>query len=742
MNPSLNLDAIYEAKRLFNENITFFTYHPNNYSDLQLNELLNRNLTLFWTTMHQCLNLNDLIHQQFILHNQSYFIISTNQTILSHLQSLFTWCNQGRSTWFTNVFTLMYHHSWQEKVSIKLQKYLVPFLLLINCLSLILSITGIYRLCTLSGRSNHQKIMILMRYQSIIHSYIPATWSLLLWYCIFSLLWLLLIFGLNIITSNYLNIHISLHSHNFYCRLLTYIKNILKYIPIWLISLMLCDRAIGEYRNRYHIYTINKLYNQQDDQQNQLDPLNGYTNDQSINNQLSIPKSIYSCHGKSMDLNLCHLKMNPLYKRSYTSSFLSCCRDKSYFNCICYGLKQTSKDQCKQLNVKNDYVTSSKDINVNYIKLLNDLSHWNECGLSHIGGLVLFSIVTSIICLINTHLIWLYKIGKTTKRCVLSAGDAILLSVFYPYLLKVCHSILPHIITFSSLVLLSFIAIQKSRILYLHCCSNPHNIHQRRIDPKMIQSKSSIRKQTIFTEPTQLTICLGLMNLVFDFAEFIEWFYSKFTIPNYVQSFTQNMNPNLNLNHNITMNMTEQILLTLNTLNSSMLLTKSIDQMCSIQLTSGLLRIWSSQRFVFTLPILLCQSLKFRHLIQYYFIYYFQTLKMLHLCKISLKSQNYHNPSYMEDTLNTTVNLNTSIDENVNIECSEIKTTDDEEISSQHQHHPHHHQYLSHHHGQHQRQQQTITKSEDEDDKQRIPSLYCCSCINQMILSPGVNKDN
>ncbi|CAH8599683.1 unnamed protein product [Schistosoma bovis] len=122
---SLNLDAIYQAKRLFNDHISFI-YHSNNYSDIKLNELLNRNLTLFWKTMHQCLDLNDLIQQQLILLNHSITIATINQTsnlyTSTQLQSLYTWCNLSRSTWFTNVFTLMHYNSWQEKVSIELQK--------------------------------------------------------------------------------------------------------------------------------------------------------------------------------------------------------------------------------------------------------------------------------------------------------------------------------------------------------------------------------------------------------------------------------------------------------------------------------------------------------------------------------------------------------------------------------------------------------------------------------------------
>ncbi|CAH8604383.1 unnamed protein product [Schistosoma bovis] len=731
---SLNLDAIYQAKRLFNDNISFI-YHSNNYSDLKLNELLNRNLTLFWTTMHQCLDLNDLIQQQVILLNHSIVIATINQTshnlfASTQLQSLYTWCNLGRSTWFTNVFTLMHHNSWQEKVSIKLQKYLLPILLFMNCLSLLTSITGIYHLCKLSNKSN-QKIMILMRCQSIIANYFPATWPLLLWYCIIGLLWLLLIFGLNMMTSHqYFNIHISIHSHDNYCRIITYLKNILRYIPTWLMSLMLCDRAIGEYRNRNHIYTMIISCNHHDESiinKNRLNQLtNQYCNqcitNQSINNQLIIPKIIYNNDNNnvtSYDMNDPD-QYHSLSKRSYFHTFLLYFKKKLYFDCILYGLKQTSKKQFQSLNRNNDYVISCKECsnpttNHDYERLLNDLCHWNECGLSRIGGLVLFSIITSLLCLINTHLIWLYKISKITKRCVLSAGDAIILSVFYPYLLKVCHSILPYMLIISSIVLLSFIAIHKSRIHHVNPCSNPDNIHRNwKIEQTIIPLKSSIHhsnyQQTLFTEPTQLTICLSLMYILFDLADLIEWFYGNIIIPNYIHSFKQHFNTNFNGNYNIKTNHSSLLPLLTNTLNSSILLTKSMNQICSIQLISGLFRIWSSQRFLFILPMLLCQSSKFRHLIKYYFTYYFHTLKILHWCKFS-----YNSSIYIEQTLNT------SVDDIIQTELNEMKTTD-EEISSEHH--------------QHQRQQQqTIMKAEYQDDYQRIPSLYCCSCINQTILS-------
>ncbi|CAH8594922.1 unnamed protein product [Schistosoma bovis] len=751
---SLNLDAIYQAKHLFNDHISFI-YHSNNYSDLKLNELLNRNLTLFWKTMHQCLDLNDLIQQQQLsLLNHSIAIATINQTsnlyTSTQLQSLYTWCNLGRSTWFTNVFTLMHHNSWQEKVSIELQKYLLPILLFMNCLSLLISITGIYHLCKLSNKSN-QKIMIIMRCQSIIENYFPATWPLLLWYCIIGFLWLLLLFGLNMMmTSQYFNIHISIHSHDNYCRILTYLKNILRYIPTWLISLMLCDRAIGEYYNRNHIYTMTIFYNHHlnhydNDQliinQNRFNQLtNQYCNqctpNQSIKNQLIIPKIIYNNNNNNNDVTSYDTNDPDQYhsssKRSCFHSFLLYLKKKFYFDCILYGLKQTSNKQCQLLNRNNDYVTSFKECsnttnNHDYEILLNDLCHWNECGLSRIGGLVLFSIITSLLCLMNAHLLWLYKISKITKRCVLSAGDAIILSVFYPYLLKVCHSILPYMLIISSIVLLSFIAIHKSRIHHVNPCSNPDNIHRNwKIEQTIIPLKSSIHhsnyQQTLFTEPTQLTICLSLMYILFDLADLIEWFYGNIIIPNYIHSFKQHFNTNFNENYNIKTNHSGLLPLLTNTLNSSMLLTKSMNQLCSIQFISGLLRIWSSQRFLFILPMLLYQSLKYRHLIKYYFTYYFHTLKILHWCKFS-----YSSSIYIEQTLNT------SMDDIIQTELNEMKTTD-EEISSEH------HQYQRQQQQQQQRrrrqqQQQTIMKAEYQDEYQRIPSLYCCSCIHQTILS-------
>ncbi|RTG83160.1 uncharacterized protein DC041_0011066 [Schistosoma bovis] len=279
----------------------------------------------------------------------------------------------------------------------------------------------------------------------------------------------------------------------------------------------------------------------------------------------------------------------------------------------------------------------------------------------------------------------------------------------------------------SSIVLLSFIAIHKSRIHHVNPCSNPDNIHRNwKIEQTIIPLKSSIHhsnyQQTLFTEPTQLTICLSLMYILFDLADLIEWFYGNIIIPNYIHSFKQHFNTNFNENYNIKTNHSGLLSLLTNTLNSSMLLTKSMNQLCSIQFISGLLRIWSSQRFLFILPMLLYQSLKYRHLIKYYFTYYFHTLKILHWCKFS-----YSSSIYIEQTLNT------SMDDIIQTELNEMKTTD-EEISSEH------HQYQRQQQQQQQRrrrqqQQQTIMKAEYQDEYQRIPSLYCCSCIHQTILS-------
>ncbi|KAH9580190.1 hypothetical protein MS3_00011093, partial [Schistosoma haematobium] len=107
--------------------------------------------------------------------------------------------------------------------------------------------------------------------------------------------------------------------------------------------------------------------------------------------------------------------------------------------------------------------------------------------------------------------------------------------------------------------------------------------------------------------------------------------------------------------------------------------------------------------------------LKYRHLIKYYFTYYFHTLKILHWCKFS-----YSSSIYIEQTLNT------SMDDIIQTELNEMKTTD-KEISSEH------HQQQQRRR-QRRQQQQTIMKAEYQDEYQRIPSLYCCSCIHQTIL--------
>ncbi|CAH8536731.1 unnamed protein product [Schistosoma turkestanicum] len=306
---------------------------------------------------------------------------------------------------------------------------------------------------------------------------------------------------------------------------------------------------------------------------------------------------------------------------------------------------------------------------------------------------------------------------------------------------KICHSVLPHIITFCSLILLTITAIQKSHYYHSDSCFHCKHIHQpapphqhdkRPCEHQVVATNQN--KPTIFTEPTQLVICLSILNILFDFAEVIEWFYAKLIIPHSIQSFTQNINPNFHVVHTNTntttiTNVDSRQLLT-NTLNSSMLLTRSIHQMRSIHFTTGLLRIWASQRYLFTLPILLCQSSKFLHLIKYYFQYYFQTLKMLHVCKISFTSDKRMDSIIIEQAMNTIVSRTNSND---HTELAEMKTTTDEEISSsapQQQQLP---------------QQIRVASEEDRNiqrDVQRIPSLYCCSCIAQTRLpNVVVNTD-
>ncbi|CAH8568712.1 unnamed protein product [Heterobilharzia americana] len=322
------------------------------------------------------------------------------------------------------------------------------------------------------------------------------------------------------------------------------------------------------------------------------------------------------------------------------------------------------------------------------------------------------SIVTALICLINTHLLWLYKIGKSSKRCVLSAGDAVILSVFYPYLLKTCHSILPHILIFISLMLLGLTALKKSRLTSnsnSDCSTRQGRRTTGCLSTRFIESTGNTKEQNVFTEPTQLAIYLGIVNFLFEIAEVIEWLHMKFIIPNYFQPFTINfnLNPYINNNTNVNITNTDSILLS-NSLYSSKLLSKSINQMCTIQFTSGLLRIWSSQRYLFTFPILFYKSSKFKHITKYFFKYYFQALKMQYLFKISFTAQN----STFIDSLNTSMHINASNNENTNNQISErINITE----------------YINTH--SHQGNTRIKTK--------RIPRVYCCSCSTHPLTLDG-----
>ncbi|CAH8599726.1 unnamed protein product [Schistosoma bovis] len=141
---------------------------------------------------------------------------------------------------------------------------------------------------------------------------------------------------------------------------------------------MLCDRTIGEYCNRNHYYTMTIFYNHHhlnhydNDEliinQNRFNQLthqycNQYTLNQSIKNQLIIPKIIYNNNDNdvtSYDINDPD-QYHSSSKRSCFHSFLLYLKKKFYFDCILYGLKQTSNKQCPILNRNNDYVTSFKE---------------------------------------------------------------------------------------------------------------------------------------------------------------------------------------------------------------------------------------------------------------------------------------------------------------------------------------------------------------------------------------------
>ncbi|VDQ03884.1 unnamed protein product [Trichobilharzia regenti] len=494
----LNFEAINKAQVLLKHENLSSIYHENenNNSEGSLNNLLSNNVDLFWSAMHQCFHLTDIIHYHFTHFNHSLPIViggGDGEYSGVELQSLYNWCNLGKSTWFINIFTIMHNNSWQANFSLNLQQYLLPVLLLVNCFSLITSISGVYQLYTLSSKSN-QKVMILMQHQSIVRCYLPATWPLILSYCIFGLLWLILVLGLNMITSQFSSTAISLHSHDFYCRTVTYMTNILRYIPTWLIGLMLCDRAIGEYRNRHYLYerqmsrqrimrrripnaVSEGAHNDDyDDDVGVDDDLDNCTSETRVQkcertkDRLILPKIIYNntsdalsytesnsqlqldseadCHSGQRNIQKLHnqKRSNFLLFRNF---YCCCCSNNDdHIRCVFHGIKRISYDAStlyasdasvhKYLS-KNDPKATFHSQSHSYEQLLKDVCNWKECGLGRVGGLVLLSILTALICLINTHLLWLYKIGKSSKRCMLSAGDAIILSYFYPYLLKVSY---------------------------------------------------------------------------------------------------------------------------------------------------------------------------------------------------------------------------------------------------------------------------------------------------------------
>ncbi|CAH8861229.1 unnamed protein product [Trichobilharzia szidati] len=827
----LNFEAISKAQVLLKNESLSSIYHENeNNSDGSLNNLLSSNVDLFWSVMHQCFHLTDIIHYQSTHFNHSSLpiIIGSDESVDGEytgveLQSLYNWCNLGKSTWFINIFTIMHNNSWQANFSTNLQQYLLPILLLVNCFSLITSISGVYQLYSLSSKSN-QKVMILMQHQSIVRCYLPATWPLILSYCIFGLLWLILVLGLNMITSQFSSTAISLHSHDFYCRTVTYMTNILRYIPTWLIGLMLCDRAIGEYRNRHYVYErqINRqrvmgrripdaVSEDDDDDVDLDDDLDNCNSDarvqksRSTEDRLMLPNIKYNNTSDTLSytesncqLQLdsqanCHSGCSNMQKlhSQKTSNFLLC---RNFFRCCCcgnsedhircvfHGIKRTSYDanniynsdaSVHKYSSKCDQKATLSSQSHSYEQLLKDVCNWKECGLGRVGGLVLLSILTALICLINTHLLWLYKIGKSSKRCMLSAGDAIILSYFYPYLLKICHSILPHMLIFISYALLGYTALRKSRILKttmtnmqqprvlrIQSTLTSREVDQTTSTPTTATTTTTTTRRTpikpprkkpshsLFTEPTQLVIYLGIINFAFEFAEIIEWFYMEYIMSNifqpitnhYEQNFIFNSNistimdsaktsenniitnsinsNNNNLNVNIHINNTLRLQ---DTLHSSKGLTESMHRMCSYHLTTGLLRIWASQRFLLTLPILFFNSAKFRHVIQYFFRYYFQTLKIQHLFKISFKAQN---SNFQNPPLKLLISSNSNHDNHSNSNNNDSKmndtiNTDKDDIDIQGNENTYEH--------------------DTGIEMKRIPRLYCCSCITQPLIMNDVS---
>ncbi|CAL8090625.1 unnamed protein product [Calicophoron daubneyi] len=418
------------------------------------------NYLVYSTAMYQCLDLIDITENGKARFSDTE-VLSATMLNESTLRNYFHWCKFGKLTWFPTAFYAAYDHSWQKIISIHFTLYIFPITVSCSFIGLLVTVVGAR---ILSRRlSDHQPGFFVHHQYSIDH--IPATWPLLYWFCIFGLIWLVL-FGGGTILQLYLPKQMNPLETSTGCRIMNYLKVVLRYIPTWLLCVLLCDRAFGEYRagvagpnppssTRPPYYVVSTT--------------NGSDNEDNPNTSADIASPggtlLLKSNGKFSS------KMNNYYERRV---------QKMLQNKVRLYSVQTKGMSCRCTTprvLRFTYYTPTCCLNPNpmtreVFKRQAESSRggerpiwvWPEVGFAKIGGHLLAGTTIAGICVLNTHLLWLYAVKGDHGTCSLTSGKSVLLGSIYPLILHVLQAIVPIVLMIISLINLTILAIRRSRV--------------------------------------------------------------------------------------------------------------------------------------------------------------------------------------------------------------------------------------------------------------------------------------
>ncbi|KAA3677056.1 uncharacterized protein DEA37_0013387, partial [Paragonimus westermani] len=388
-------------------------------------EYFHHNAKVFCEAMLQCLDLSDLMDKR--LNN----ITDTKLTKLTGLsnQSLYhqlEWCEKSRSTWFIPTFTVTYETSWQKRSSIFFSTYVRPFLSALNCISLLFTVWGLRIMMNSRQSTAHHYGG---RTRNWVGRHTSATWVLLQWYSIFGLTWILFIDSVEVLLS-YFPKYMNPKNYSPGCRIGEFLKNILRYLPTWLMCVIIIDRTLGEYRSRS---TGSKE-----------DASSGRINSPVVMANLHKDSAAVSVLTQSELHNIRSGKKTPRIEQITEPRMLDCldyiteCHKTEGPHCM---LGEFQCDCCTPASCKPSVTLDRYDNDEIYVdRVLNGKSGLPRVGSGKIAGKVLLCATVLGMCLLNTHLLWLYTVKKDGSACILTAGNSFILGVIYPATLKVTQA--------------------------------------------------------------------------------------------------------------------------------------------------------------------------------------------------------------------------------------------------------------------------------------------------------------